>query len=268
MLHNDIGQAFGADGMLVLQGPQGIGKTSFVRMIGIRPEFVKLGQYLDPRDKDTYRRCTSTWIAELGEIETTLKSDIERLKAFITAERDEYRLPYGRADHTLARRTSLIGTCNTERFLVDPSGSRRFWTIPVEEIDLPRLTEINALQLWRQIKTMCAHNPNEFRLSAEEREQLQARNSRHEKPLPAQEELEDIFADAEADKAGFQWVSVTVSEFKAEYACLSRYSVQQISAALNRLGNKSKHQRVNGTINRVRVLPLHKWGISHTAHSP
>ena len=268
MLHNDIGQAFGADGMLVLQGPQGIGKNSFVRMIGIRPEFVKLGQYLDPRDTDTYRRCTSTWIAELGEIETTLKSDIERLKAFITAERDEYRLPYGRADHTLARRTSLIGTCNTERFLVDPSGSRRFWTIPVEEIDLPRLTEFNALQLWRQIKTMCAHNPNEFRLSAEEREQLQARNSRHEKPLPAQEELEDIFADAEADKAGFQWVSVTVSEFKAEYASLSRYSVQQISAALNRLGNKSKHQRVNGTINRVRVLPLHKWGISHTAHSP
>lgn len=94
MLKNDINHAYGADGMLVLQGPQGIGKTSFVRCIGIRPDFVKLGQYLDTKDKDTLRRCTSAWIVELGEIETTLKSDIERLKAFITAEKDEYRLPY------------------------------------------------------------------------------------------------------------------------------------------------------------------------------
>ena len=62
-------------------------------MLGIRPDFVKLGQWIDPKDKDTMLRCTSAWIVELGEIETTLRSDLERLKAFITAEADEYRLP-------------------------------------------------------------------------------------------------------------------------------------------------------------------------------
>ena len=53
LLHNQIGLNVSADGMLVLQGPQGCGKTSFVRQIGIRPDFVKLGQWIDPKDKDT-----------------------------------------------------------------------------------------------------------------------------------------------------------------------------------------------------------------------
>ena len=101
MAHNDTKHPFGADGLLVLQGKQGIGKTSFVRKIGVLPELVKLGQYLDSRDKDTIRRCTSCWICEWGEVESTLRSDLERLKAFITAEIDEYRLPYGRTDQAL-----------------------------------------------------------------------------------------------------------------------------------------------------------------------
>ena len=260
MLHNDIQGAFGADGMLVLQGPQGIGKTSFVRVVGIRPEFVKLGQYLDTHDKDTLRRCTSAWIVELGEIETTLKSDIERLKAFITAEKDEYRLPYGRADQTLARRTSLIGTCNSSRFLIDPTGSRRFWTVPIEEIDLDRLNSFDSLQLWRQIKIMCENNPNEFRLTKEERRQLEARNCQHEKPLKAQEEIEDIFADAENDSEGFEWRYTTVSEFKVEYNSLSRYTVEQIGRALDKLGILCERKKVDGSVQRLRRLPCHRWG--------
>ena len=260
MLKNDINHAYGADGMLVLQGPQGIGKTSFVRVIGIRPDFVKLGQYLDTKDKDTLRRCTSAWIVELGEIETTLKSDIERLKAFITAEKDEYRLPYGRADQTIARRTSLIGTCNSERFLIDPTGSRRFWTIPVDNIDLNHLMEFDSLQLWRQVKVMCADCPNDFRLTKEERRQLEARNCQHEKPLKSQEEIEDIFDDAARDPGGFEWRYVTVSEFKAEYSSLHHYTVNQIGVALDKLGILTERKQVNKIRSKVRRLPCHKWG--------
>ncbi len=264
MLHNDIRDAYGADGMLVLQGPQGIGKTSFVRTIGIRPDFVKLGQYLDTHDKDTLRRCTSAWIVELGEIETTLKSDIERLKAFITAEKDEYRLPYGRADQTLARRTSLIGTCNSDRFLIDPTGSRRFWTIPVENIDLNRLMNFNSLQLWRQIKVMCADHPNEFRLTPEERKELEARNAQHEKPLKAQLEVEDILSDAEADPDGYEWRYITVSDFKNEYRSLSTYTVNQIGQVLDKLGIRMVQKRINGQRPKVRRLPCIKRGFSYS----
>lgn len=83
MARNQLHGAYGADGVLVLNGGQGIGKTTFVKKMGIRPDLYKLGQWLDTRDKDTARRCTSAWIVELGELETTLRSDLERLKAFI-----------------------------------------------------------------------------------------------------------------------------------------------------------------------------------------
>lgn len=142
MAHNDTKYPFGADGLLVLQGKQGIGKTSFVRKIGVLPELVKLGQYLDSRDKDTIRRCTSCWICEWGEIETTLRSDLERLKAFITAEIDEYRLPYGRTDQTLCRRTSLIATCRDLRRQINDAADLA--KIEVEKLTAAYIAELEA----------------------------------------------------------------------------------------------------------------------------
>ena len=261
LLHNQIGLNVSADGMLVLQGPQGCGKTSFVRQIGIRPDFVKLGQWIDPKDKDTMLRCTSAWIVELGEIETTLRSDLERLKAFITAESDEYRLPYARAANKTARRTSLVGTCNSERFLIDPTGSRRFWTIPVDNIDLNRLMNFPAIQFWRQIKFLCAGHPDDFRLTKEEQRQLALRNTAHEKPLKAQLEIEDIIAEAEADPDSYEWRLTTVSAFKEEYASLKRYDVRQIGAALDKLGFEVQKKRKSGSDTKIKLreLPCHKW---------
>lgn len=259
LLHNQIGLNVSADGMLVLQGPQGCGKTSFVRQIGIRPDFVKLGQWIDPKDKDTMIRCTSAWIVELGEIETTLRSDLERLKAFITAEADEYRLPYARAANRTARRTSLVGTCNSERFLIDPTGSRRFWTIPVDHMDLNRLMNFPALRFWRQIKFLCAGHPDDFRLTREEQQQLALRNTAHEKPLKAQLEIEDIIAEAEADPDSYEWRLTTVSAFRAEYESLRRYDPRQIGAALDRLGYEQQRIQANGKRERLRKVPCHKW---------
>ena len=259
MAHNDAKHPFGADGLLVLQGKQGIGKTSFVRKIGVLPELVKLGQYLDSRDKDTIRRCTSCWICEWGEIETTLRSDLERLKAFITAEIDEYRLPYGRTDQTLCRRTSLIATCNTEQFLIDPTGSRRFWTVPVKGIDLEALAALDALQLWKQIEAQAAGNLQGFRLTRQEQDELARRNTEHEKPLKAQPEIEDILSKASKDKTTFVWAYSTVTDFKLEHECLRTYSVEQIGKALDRIGITAERRMMAGRQQRVRVLPRYNW---------
>lgn len=262
MAHNDAKHPFGADGLLVLQGKQGIGKTSFVRKIGVLPELVKLGQYLDSRDKDTIRRCTSCWICEWGEIETTLRSDLERLKAFITAEIDEYRLPYGRTDQTLCRRTSLIATCNTEQFLIDPTGSRRFWTVPVKGIDLEALAALDALQLWKQIEAQAAGNLQGFRLTRQEQDDLARRNTEHEKPLKAQPEIEDIISQANRDGSAYKWAYSTVTDFKLEHECLRTYSVEQIAKALDRLGYTSVRKSIDKRQQRVRWLPRYKWAVT------
>ena len=265
MANNDLGGAYGADGMLVLQGPQGIGKTTFCRVLAVRPDLVKTGMYIDSRDKDTLRRTTSCWIAELGEVETTLRSDLERLKAFVTAECDIYRLPYGRSDQTLARRTSLIATCNSTRFLIDPTGSRRFWTIPVAQIDLQALNDFDALQLWKQIEEEIAGDPQCFRLTQIEQAELARRNGAHEKPLKAQMECEDILADAAERPAAFIWVYQSVSDFKTDNQILSHYSVEQIAKALDKLGIKAERKTVNGKQIRARYLPRHNWTIAKTA---
>lgn len=256
LLENDPRHPFGADGILVLQGPQGCGKTSFCSAVGVRPDLVKLGQYIDNRDKDTTRRCVSAWIVELGEIETTLRSDLERLKAFLTAERDEYRLPYGRADQLHARRTSFIATCNSERFLIDPTGSRRFWTVPIEKIDLDELRRFDFLQVWAEAKVYAEAHPQGFRLTPEEQAALAQRNTRHEKPLKAQLEVEDIISKAES-VPGYEWRWETVSAFKMEYEILRPYSVEQIGKALDKIGINAERKRVGGdSVKRVRELPF------------
>lgn len=261
LAYNEIEDAYGADGLLVLQGPQGIGKTSFVKALGMGPDLVKLGQFIDTHDKDTSRRCATTWICELGEIETTLRSDLERLKGFITAERDEYRLPYDRADTIAARRTSFIATCNSTAFLIDPTGSRRFWTIPLEKIDLEALKALNVPQLWAQVKTYVDVDRQCFRLTRDEQTQLAVRNGVHEKPLKAQPEVEDILTRVAQDETCYVWRDCTVSDFKEQYPSLRNYSVEQIGRALNRLNYTSRPKKVNGKTIYTRNLPFPRyWG--------
>ncbi|WP_312613793.1 VapE domain-containing protein [Oscillibacter sp.] len=264
MAYNDPAEPYGADGLLVLQGPQGIGKTTFVSKLCMgRHDLYKLGQYLDTKDKDTSRRCTSAWVVELGEVETTLRSDLERLKAFITAERDEYRLPYGKADQVLTRRTSLIATCNTDRFLIDPTGSRRFWTVPISHIDLDALNEFDFLQLWAEVASWVKGNRQYFRLSREEQAALAERNTEHEKPLKAQMEIEDILEEAAEDKQYFDWKYITVTDFKSQNDSLRGYSVEQVSKALDKIGIQSEKKRIDGKPQRGRLLPSRKYAPSY-----
>ena len=133
LLHNDEKRHYSPDGILVLQGPQGCGKTSVARGLGLKPAWTLEGARLDAFDKDTHIRLTSRFVSELGELDATFKrTDAARMKAFITSESDTYRRPYGRNDVTMWRRTNLIGTVNEQQFLIDQTGNRRYWTVPVK----------------------------------------------------------------------------------------------------------------------------------------
>lgn len=260
MARNELESAYGADGLLCLTGNQGIGKTSFFRTLAVRQEFFYEGKHIDFKDKDTTRRAGSAWITELGEVESTLRSDVEKLKAFITDSKDMYRLPYGRTDVNLARRTSLCATCNSKEFLIDPTGNRRFWSIPVENIDLNALTKLNVLQLWAQVDELTKHNRQGFRLTRQEQTELAIRNGSHEKPLKSEMEIRDILDMAER-RIDLAYKKVTVSEFKMTHDVLRNYSVQQIAQALNKIGIEDLgREYIDGERKRVRLLPVWKGG--------
>ena len=126
------------EGILVLQGAQGLGKTLwFKRLCDYNKGWLLEGATLNPSDKDSVKRAVSHWIVELGEIESTFKkSDIDQLKAFVTSRTDELRLPYDRAFTTYQRRTAFYASVNAREFLTDTSGNRRFWVLAVRDINV------------------------------------------------------------------------------------------------------------------------------------
>jgi putative DNA primase/helicase len=148
MLIDDRGVA--AEGVLVLQGPQGTGKTRWVKsLIGQSANWVAEGVILDPADKDSVILATSTFITELGELDATYrKSDIAALKAFLTRDRDIYRSPYAKKSETYPRRTIFAATVNPSQFLADDTGNRRFWVMPVGQCEM--LDSSQCQQLWAQ----------------------------------------------------------------------------------------------------------------------
>ena len=112
-LFNTIENPFSLDIVLAFIGRQGIGKTRFFEKLALKSAFFGEGICIDPRDKDSIIQATSKWISELGEIGSTMKKDMDSVKAFITKSADKNtELPYGRASLHYARITSFVGTVN------------------------------------------------------------------------------------------------------------------------------------------------------------
>ena len=253
LLFNDAAQPYGADGCLVLNGEQGTGKTSLFRHLALKDEWFGEGCSIDDRDKDTTRRIVTKWISELGEVESTLKSDISKLKAFITSPMDSYRLPYAQADTVAPRHTSLCATCNSDRYLIDTTGNRRWWSVPfMRTVPRKELLALDALQLWAEVFAIVEPMTPEqraacYRLTGEEQNALEERNGAYEKPSKGQDEVADILDKAERE----QWPEkpMSISEFKALHDVLRAYSVNQIGVALRRCGVVITHTKRGSVAN-------------------
>lgn len=189
---NDDENPVGADGVLVLQGSQGCGKTSFFRTIAPFPRWFVEGAVIDIRVKDTLLTSLSGWITELGELDSTLKKEQAALKAFVTRGEDRLRPPYAVKDVRAARRTVFCATVNPKDFLKDETGSRRFWVVPIEHIDKEKLFSLPPEfvdQLWYESYEMYLDNPAGFRLNDVEIQNLQKRNREFEAQLPYESEI-------------------------------------------------------------------------------
>ena len=235
--YNTLSAPFGGDGVLVLHGAQGIGKTRFANIISMDSRLFKEGINLTAADKDSQIQDTSAWIAEFGELGGVMRrADSDYFKQFITRHTDEYRKHYGHHSVKYPRRTSYIGTVNDDVFLVDPTGSRRWWVVDTPGIDLETLEHnFDVLQFWLQIKSYSDTDRQSFRLSEDERKALLERNSKYDKPLRAEEEIRDIFAEAFSNPKFFHFIFTTITKFKDDHDSLSHYSTDTIGKALAKL---------------------------------
>ena len=126
----------------------GVGKTRFFRTL-CAPELRADGVTLELSDKDSVKDAISHWLVELGELDGTFnKSDMARLKAFISKQRDDLRLPYARTYSKFPRTTAFMASVNQINFLTDDTGNRRFWPIRVEAMN--HTHGVDVQQVWAQ----------------------------------------------------------------------------------------------------------------------
>ena len=138
--------------VLVLVGDQRIGKSRW--LMSLAPAFSTMSKHLNLNGhsaRDSKHEALQGAIVELGELDATFnRTDIAALKAFITEETDEYRLPYAAGWLRRPRCTSFCGSVNDRRFLNDPTGSGRF--LAVEVIGKPHVDHgVDMQQFWAQM---------------------------------------------------------------------------------------------------------------------
>jgi len=120
------------DSVLILNGPQGIGKsTFFAKLAG--DWFSDSLTLTDMKDKSGAEKLQGYWILELGELNGMRKTDVETVKSFITRVDDKYRASYGINVESHPRQCIIVGSTNAESgFLRDITGNRRFWPVPIQ----------------------------------------------------------------------------------------------------------------------------------------
>lgn len=171
---------FKGRGVLTFQGPQGIGKTSWVKSLVtdevLQETTVKVDHHLDGSNKDSILGAVSHWIVEIGELDSSFKKDIARLKGFLTADFDKIRRPYARTESEYPRRTVFFASVNKADFLIDGTGNTRWWTIPVTKINFKH--GIDMQQLFAQL-AVDFKNGKEWWLNEHEEALLESCNSEH-----------------------------------------------------------------------------------------
>lgn len=247
---NTLERPIQPEGVLILQGSEGIGKTRFFRRMSVESLwFTSLDKPMTTKNKDTLIEALSSWITEIGEIDQTFTERRSDLKSFMTAEKDTIRKPYAREPITRARTTSICGTTNKAEFLNGETGYRRWWVIHISgKIDLDHFaTEKTLGQFWAQCYAANIRDPCCFRLTDSERKQLEALNQSVMEMLPAEDELRMHF-DFNAPEKEWQWMQTAALKKSVEYDVF-QYSAITIGKALNKISAEypqMQHKKTGG----------------------
>jgi predicted P-loop ATPase len=154
-----------ADYTLILEGSQGIGKSSLLR--ALVPDLSLFDDGLKPIDhsagKDNLMKLGGPALLELAELGALRKGDIEAIKAFLTAREDTYRTPY--VDHvaTHKRRCVFAGTTNSDQYLRDSTGNRRFLPVRLanQKVNIG-LVVAHRDQIWAEALLRARHREPAF----------------------------------------------------------------------------------------------------------
>jgi predicted P-loop ATPase len=233
--------------VLVLDGPQGMGKSDFVRWLasGIGAKYFT-ERSINPDDKDTLMNLLNYFVWEVSELgATTRRADVEALKAIITMREVRVRPAYGRNDLMKPAMASMIGTINNDAgFLNDPTGSRRYVVVTLTGINW-EYTRIDVNQIWAE--AVARYQRGEpWRLGADEQTMQRELNQEYELADPIEGMLQKHFS---IDTASTAWMSAAdILEALAERGLWGnpRGNQMMVASALRKLGIRKGRIPVDG----------------------
>ena len=251
------------DHILILQGAQGIGKTSFFEALAIPGMFTTLEQL---HSKDDYLALHRNSITELGEIDFIFrKQDVSKLKGAITKATDLIRIPYGKSTHEFPRAFTMCGSVNNPVFLNDDTGSRRFFVVPIEtsRIDWKWVRE-HRDQIWAQV--METDIITYF--SPEEQQLIEENNHNFKMEGTIEPLVEAVICDCEPEqlKAGVWSIGAPLTTNRIFNIIVKREGIQRVGRDATIIKNKIPDIMVKLGFKNTRMTKadLSKYHISET----
>ena len=232
------------DEMLILESPQGTDKSSGLRALAFNDDW-----FTDdlPLHGDTRRFMEATagkWIVEAGELKGMGKGDVAALKACLSRQRDEARLAYGHKNTRVPRQFVLIGTTNeTDGYLRDATGNRRFWPVRIQRFALERL-RADRDQFWAEAAEAEALGESirlDPRLYAEAAIEQEARQ-RGDDPLV------DVLYRSLGNRTGKLRVSDAFLICGLEAGKVNQDQIERFGRAIRELGWERKRRRFDGEL--------------------
>lgn len=227
------------DEILILQGPQGINKSSALAVLAGDEYFSD--SLPNMHDKEASEHISGLWLIEVSEMAKILRGNQEDVKGFLARKNEKYRPAYGRHTVTQPRQCVFAGTTNADQYLNDPTGERRYWPVKcVGKIDLDGLTRdreqlfAEAVLRYRLREPYWLSTPEELSLA----DQITSDRTEHD---PWQDRIERYCA-------GFQRQAITMETLFV--ACIgipfdrqNRRETGRVARILTRLGYERKQFR-------------------------
>ena len=144
------------DCMLVLDGEQGIGKSTLFKELAGEEYFSDSLQLSDMDSKAAAEKIQGFWICEIAELACMKKADIEKVKSFLSSSDDKFRPSYGKTVESHPRQGIMVASVNGDRgYLRDITGNRRFWVVKLhqtEQVKTFEFSEEDRDQIWAEAK--------------------------------------------------------------------------------------------------------------------
>lgn len=137
------------DHVLVLEGGQGLGKSTMLEALCAREEWFS-DTPLDIGHKDAFQDLQGQWIHEFGELDGVVgRKEVTSLKAYLTSRFDRFRAAYARVTSRVARQVCFCASANRGDYLRDPTGNRRFLPVRCTRCDVEGMRR-DRDQLWAE----------------------------------------------------------------------------------------------------------------------